>query len=87
MPSMNIELTDNLANLVAQRVESGLYVDASEVVQEALRLMVQRDREVGPTIEMVQQKLRRGLEQAERCEFVDKSVSEIVAELRSADQQ
>ena len=41
---MNIRLTPQLEAMVRQKVESGLYNDASEVVREALRLMEERDR-------------------------------------------
>ncbi len=36
---MNVSLTPALEKLVQQKVESGLYNNASEVVREALRLM------------------------------------------------
>jgi antitoxin ParD1/3/4 len=36
---MNISLTPELEKLVQQKVKSGLYNNASEVVREALRLM------------------------------------------------
>lgn len=40
---MNINLTPQLEKLVKQKVDTGLYNNASEVVCEALRLMVVRD--------------------------------------------
>jgi antitoxin ParD1/3/4 len=36
---MNVSLTPALEKLVRQKVESGLYNNASEVIREALRLM------------------------------------------------
>jgi antitoxin ParD1/3/4 len=41
---MNVNLTLHLEELVRQKVESGLYTSASEVVREALRLMDEKDR-------------------------------------------
>ena len=41
---MNINLTPQLEDLVRQKVASGLYTSASEVVREALRLMDEKDR-------------------------------------------
>lgn len=41
---MNVNLTPHLEDLVRQKVESGLYSSASEVVREALRLMDEQDR-------------------------------------------
>ncbi len=41
---MNVNLTPRLEALVRQKVESGLYNNASEVAREALRLLEERDR-------------------------------------------
>ncbi|MBZ0159057.1 MAG: type II toxin-antitoxin system ParD family antitoxin, partial [bacterium] len=41
---MNISLTPQLEKLVKNKVESGLYGSASEVIREALRLLEERDR-------------------------------------------
>jgi antitoxin ParD1/3/4 len=43
---MNVSLTPELEQLVNDKVRSGLYQTASEVVREALRLLKQRDDEV-----------------------------------------
>lgn len=40
---MNISLTPQLDNYVAQKVASGDYNNASEVIREALRLLKERD--------------------------------------------
>jgi antitoxin ParD1/3/4 len=40
---MNISLTKELENYVSQKVESGLYHSASEVIRDGLRLMKERD--------------------------------------------
>jgi antitoxin ParD1/3/4 len=41
---MNVSLTPELERLVNEKVESGLYQTASEVVREALRLLNERDQ-------------------------------------------
>ena len=43
---MNVSLTPELEELVNEKVRSGLYQTASEVVREALRLLKLRDDEV-----------------------------------------
>ena len=43
---MNVSLTPELEALVNEKVRSGLYHTASEVVREALRLLKNRDDEV-----------------------------------------
>ncbi|KZD12604.1 type II toxin-antitoxin system ParD family antitoxin [Oceanibaculum pacificum] len=40
---MHVSLTPKLEELVREKVESGLYNNASEVVREALRLMQEHD--------------------------------------------
>ena len=40
---MNVSLTPELEQFVNEKVESGLYQTASEVVREALRLLKERD--------------------------------------------
>ncbi len=46
MSTMNISLTPQLEKLVQDRVKSGRYTSASEVIREALRLLESHDREV-----------------------------------------
>lgn len=41
---MNVSLTPQLEDLIAKKVESGMYQSASEVVREALRLLDEQDR-------------------------------------------
>jgi antitoxin ParD1/3/4 len=40
---MNVTLTPQLEEMVKQKVASGLYTSASEVIREALRLMEEQD--------------------------------------------
>jgi antitoxin ParD1/3/4 len=44
MGGMNVNLTPQLEKLVREKVESGMYTSASEVVREALRLLEEQDR-------------------------------------------
>ncbi len=54
---LNVSLTPQLENFVRQKVESGLYGSASEVVREALRLLAERDRH----LDALRQDIRDGL--------------------------
>jgi antitoxin ParD1/3/4 len=40
---MNVSLTPELETMIAEKVRSGLYHSASEVVREGLRLLMQED--------------------------------------------
>jgi antitoxin ParD1/3/4 len=59
---MNINLTPQLEDLVRQKVASGLYTSASEVVREALRLMDEKDRLLGAKLDQLRQDIREGLD-------------------------
>ena len=41
---MNVNLTPELEEMVRQKVASGLYTSAADVIREALRLLEERDR-------------------------------------------
>jgi len=41
---MNVSLTPELENFIQQKVHSGLYNSASEVVREALRLLYEQEQ-------------------------------------------
>jgi antitoxin ParD1/3/4 len=45
MPTRNVNLTKELDQFIASRVESGLYANASEVMRTALRLLEREERE------------------------------------------
>ena len=63
---MNVNLTPRLEAMVRQKVDSGLYNNASEVVREALRLLEERER-----VQHLRSLLAVGLEQEQRGELFD----------------
>jgi len=68
--SLNVSLTPELDEFVQQRVASGRYQTASEVIREGLRLLEQQEKQRDAAFEALRAKLKRGVEQAERGEFV-----------------
>ena len=60
--TMNINLTPQLEQLVREKVSSGRYTSASEVVREALRLMEEQDRLRAMKLEQLRRDIREGLE-------------------------
>lgn len=60
---MNISLTPELDRLVQQKVESGLYQTASEVVREGLRLLHERDALREQQLRSLRRRIDRGLKQ------------------------
>lgn len=49
MPEMNVSLTPELEKRIAQKVKSGLYQTASEVVREAIRRFFESESRGGPS--------------------------------------
>jgi len=58
---MNINLTPQLEEMVRQKVSSGLYTSASEVVREALRLMEEKDQMRAAKLDQLRQDIQEGL--------------------------
>ena len=56
------QLAPYLESMVRQKVESGLYTSASEVLREALRLMDEQDRLRAAKLEQLRQDIRAGLD-------------------------
>jgi antitoxin ParD1/3/4 len=65
---MNVSLTPELEQLVTEKVESGTYNSASEVVREALRLLKERDEIRQVRLDELRREIAVGLEQADRGE-------------------
>ena len=65
---MNVSLTPELAKFVNDKLKSGLYQTASEVVREALRLLEERDRLYQARLEDLRREVGRGLDQLDRGE-------------------
>ena len=59
---MNISLTIELQNMVHDKVASGRYTSASEVVREALRLMEDRDQLLALQKQEIRSKISAGMQ-------------------------
>ena len=68
---MNVSLTPELERLVNDKVGTGMYQTASEVVREGLRLLKDRDDR------QLRADVRAGFEAAERGEYEDYSSNSI----------
>lgn len=62
---MNISLTHELEALVQEKVRSGLYHSASEVIREALRLLQDQDQVRRVHLEALRKEIAIGVAQAE----------------------
>ena len=63
---MNISLTKEFESFVSQKVESGLYHSASEVIRDGLRLMKERDELHQNRLAELRRDIAISVEQADR---------------------
>jgi len=59
---MNVNLTDQLEAFVRDKVDSGLYNSASEVVRDALRLLEEQDQFRKAKLEALRVEVQKGLD-------------------------
>jgi antitoxin ParD1/3/4 len=84
---MNVQLSPELERLVQTKVQSGRYNSASEMVGEALRLMLERDQMLVLQRDEIRNKINDGLQSLREGHGVDgEAVFErIEAELNALD--
>lgn len=68
---MNVSLTADLERFVQNKVASGLYTSASEVVRESLRLMLTHDDLQAHRISQLNQAIDVGLQQLKKGQKVN----------------
>jgi antitoxin ParD1/3/4 len=81
---MNVSLTPELEQLVHEKVKSGRYLSASEVVREGLRLLEDRDQLYKTRLAELQKEINLGIESSERGEVYDGET--VIQELREKNQ-
>ncbi len=79
---MDVSLTPDLEQRIHQKVESGRYPSASEVVREALRLLDERDQQQALNWEGLREEIQIGLDQASRGEVATLDVQGTLAKVR-----
>ncbi len=72
---MKVSLTPELERRIAEKVESGLYASASEVVREGLRLLFETDALQDRQLAQLRADIQTGLDQADRGELLDGAAS------------
>ncbi len=82
---MHISLTQNLETIVRDKVASGLYNNASEVVREALRIMLRQEEAEKAAYAEFRRQALLGHEQALNGEFSTKGLDELDRELEDED--
>ncbi|GAB4456857.1 MAG: type II toxin-antitoxin system ParD family antitoxin [Armatimonadaceae bacterium] len=83
---MNVSLTPELEDFVNDRVESGLYHSASEVIRDGLRLLRERSLLLEIRREELRRELRAGLADLENgasTEWTDETLPELASKIKS----
>jgi antitoxin ParD1/3/4 len=85
---MNVPLTPDLEQFVQEKVKSGRYLSASEVVREALQLLEERDRIQQIKLESLRKEIMIGVDQLERGEMIDgeEVFEELYEDIRQVEQ-
>ena len=68
---MNVSLTPELDKFIADKVASGRYTSASEVVREALRLLEEQEQSRAERLEAFNRELQRRIDGLNRGEYVE----------------
>ncbi len=79
---MNVSLTPELEQLVHDKVRTGRYLSASEVVREALRLLEDRDQLRELKLEELRKFVAIGIDEADRGQVAPMDIDETLARLR-----
>lgn len=66
--TMNVSLTPELRKFVGQKIKSGRYRSASDVIQEGLRLLEDEERLRDKRLAEVRRKIQIGLDELDRGE-------------------
>ncbi|MDB5393623.1 MAG: putative transcriptional regulator, CopG/Arc/MetJ family [Rhodospirillales bacterium] len=72
---MNVSLTDELERRVDERVQTGLYTSASELIREALRLFFQFEEARKQEVMALNRRIADGLAQLDRGEGIPGDVA------------
>jgi antitoxin ParD1/3/4 len=80
---MQISLTPELEELVNEKVASGLYDDASEVVRDALRLMDRQDAVYKLKLERLRELLLQGEQSGDFTGPMEDLLSEVEREFQT----
>jgi len=73
---MKVELNPAFEKIVREKVESGLYHDAEEVVRDALRLLDRQDRIDEEKLEALRAAVQLGIEDVEAGRYTEISSDE-----------
>lgn len=77
---MNVSLSPELEQLIEEKVKSGMYNSASEVIRAGLRLLKEQDELKQIRLRELKREVQEGLDEIKRGDIVD--ADEVFQELR-----
>jgi antitoxin ParD1/3/4 len=77
---MNVSLTPKLEQMIRDKVESGLYNNASEVVREALRLLDAHEREMHYRLDAALKAGLKDIEEGRTVPFTREHLDQLIKE-------
>ena len=81
---MNVSLTPHLEKMIREKIASGSYNSASEVVREALRLLEQEDQLRAIKLQTLRRDIQDGLDSGPSTVFDPQEVKRAAREKKSA---
>jgi antitoxin ParD1/3/4 len=81
---MNISLTPHLEELIREKIVSGSYTSASEVVREALRLLEQEDQLRAVKMSKLREDIQQGLQSGQSMIFDPREIKRAAREKKTA---
>lgn len=81
---MNISLTPHLEKMIREKVESGSYNSASEVVREALRLLEEEDQLRALKVQRLRRDIQEGLDSGASTRFDPEEIKRTAREKKAA---
>ena len=81
---MNISLTPHLEEMIREKIASGSYNSASEVVREALRLLEQEDQIRALKLQKLREDVQEGLQSGPSKVFDPQEIKRAAREKKSA---
>ena len=80
---MNVTIGNEFERRISEKVDTGLYTSASEVIRDGLRLLFEKDVIRERQAEMLKQELEKGIIALDRGEISNKTVMEIMNEVKA----
>ncbi|MBY0417866.1 MAG: type II toxin-antitoxin system ParD family antitoxin [Pararheinheimera sp.] len=78
---MNITLGTEFEKRIQEKVASGMYTSASEVIRDGLRLLFEKDMLKQQQLDVLRQEVAKGFDQLSESEQSSKSVLDIFDEV------